>query len=144
VTIVVDDALTLGCLAGARPPELPDVASDEPFTTTGCWYYRLCRALLKGGDGNLARRVDRMPATDREDLMRRVWSPPPDTLRVLGLSEVAPSAAGLALVHRLNLVSAEALAVALVLDAPVYVERRNDGPLLREAAVESGVEYRAI
>jgi hypothetical protein len=39
----------------------------------------------------------------------------------------------------LNLLSAEALAAALVLDAALVVS--TDSPLLREAADELGVEY---
>jgi hypothetical protein len=144
VTAVIDDALALACLLGAPPAELVALGDGEPNTTTGAWYFRLCRALLQDSGGNLSGRVSKLSERGRDVVLRRVWTPPPEVLRVLGLAEVAPGAAALAVQHGLNLVSAEALAVALALDAPIFVEACNNGPRLEAAASDIGVDYRIV
>lgn len=81
---------------------------------------------------------------DAEALLRRLDTPPPDVLRVLGLTECAPLAAALAHEHGLNAVAAEALAIALSLDAVLFVTAGNDGPRLRSAAQTHHVAFEVV
>jgi hypothetical protein len=136
VTAIVDDGLALACLIGRPPRQVARLEGGGPVVTTGCWYLRLCRALVRNAGGFLSGRLSVLPEEERDIILRRVWSPPPGVLRVVGLPDVAPSAAVLATEHR--------LAVALALDTGIHVDARNDGPRLRQAAFDCNVEYVAV
>lgn len=53
MAVVIDDHLLLEVLSGLRPGE----SLGEEIYTTGCWYYRLTRAVMAGiGHGSLSGR----------------------------------------------------------------------------------------
>ena len=145
--IVIDDGLVLALLSGSTATEVeelrPGVDDDIPLTT-GSWYFRLCRAVVGGRRGRLTKDLDALDSSDAQVVEQRLLQPPPDRLRIIGMADVAPTAALLANQHRLNSLSAEALALAFLEATSIVVSARNDGPPLRRAAEAEGIEYRVV
>jgi hypothetical protein len=132
--LVVDDQSLAVLLRGDEP--WPD---DEVFTT-GCWYLRLCQAVVRGQGGSLSRPIPALPPARRERAWRAVLDLP-DDVRILDWKIVAPVMAlqldgpG----HGLNVLSREALAVASVLQAPVRMAAGNENRLLVTALGQIGL-----
>ncbi|CAN5906558.1 hypothetical protein BH23ACT2_BH23ACT2_14900 [soil metagenome] len=140
--VVVDDHLLLRILLGDEPPELRPRGGR--IATTGLWYHRLCRALagsrvtgalsrLLGGQQALGERAVRSVITlpDEIDLM---------SLRALAwpMAQLVDDGA------RLNLLSLEALAAAIDLDAVLCLSTVDENPPLMGAAGVVGVPTRLI
>lgn len=68
----------------------------------------------------------------------------PDDVGLVSLREIVPVMAELSSVHRLNLLSLEALGAAVHLGATVLVAFENDGPSLRAAVTSAGLEYTTV
>ena len=64
----------------------------------------------------------------------------PDRIGLLDFRTVVPTMAALNVGRQLNLLAAEALAAALLLDADVLVA--TDAPLIRQGAARLGLTYR--
>lgn len=136
--IVVDDALLLGALAGSAPR--PALASD--VATTGSWYWRLTRAVLDDrSTGSLSRDFDRLPAEDQQRVREGLLSLP-NEIGLLSFRRLVPIMAALDSVRRLNLLTAEAVAAAVVLDADIAVTTRS--PLLDDAYERLGIQVSRI
>ncbi|CAN5818013.1 hypothetical protein BH24ACT3_BH24ACT3_12510 [soil metagenome] len=136
--VVLDDTLLLEWLIGDFAVE-----SDEAVATTAAWWFRLARALLRDGGGALSRQL----ATSPEDLRRRLLEEVldlPETVTVLHPRDTIAIAAGLSARHGLNLLAADALAVAQVLAGRLLVTVADDGPRLRAAATALDIDYRAV
>ena len=73
---------------GRNPPTMDDQQHPEPdgrpgegdvVYTTGCWYYRLARALrANSGSGSLARRLDALGPDSREQTLASLGKSAPD------------------------------------------------------------------
>jgi len=115
---LIDDHLLGQVLLGEAPKAL---ASKQRFTT-GCWYLRLCQAVLavSGSEGSLSRPFIELPPSLRE---RALHGPVqlPDNIGSISLRDLAPAIARLCQRHRLNMLSVEALAAASQLDADVHL-----------------------
>ncbi|MEJ7846027.1 MAG: hypothetical protein WKF93_10310 [Acidimicrobiales bacterium] len=135
--VVLDDALLLEWLVGDL-----DTGGDQ-VATTGSWWFRLTRALLRSGDGVLARRMAAAPEDARRRLLEDVLQLP-GTVAVLHPRQTVPVAAGLSAAHGLNLLAADALATAHVLGGRLLVSAADDGPRLRATAASLGIAYRAV
>lgn len=137
--VIIDDQLLLDALAGAAGTVVDDAIAMGEVFTTGCWYYRLGRAVIAGdGRGSLARRFDALaPATRARTLS--ALDELPDEIGLLSLRDLVPVMQALRLRRPPNLLNAEALAAALLLDATLMVS--TDSPLLRSGAADLDIEY---
>jgi hypothetical protein len=119
VTVVlIDDQLVGHILRGARPPELP--AGADVFTT-GCWYVRLCQAVLSTRNaGRLTAPFGELTPELRERAVAAVLELPP-SIGLLSLRELGPLIGAVRQRHALNLLSSEALAAAHKLQAQVVL-----------------------
>jgi len=67
MAVVIDDHLLLGVLAGLPSEAIAEEMRADVVYTTGCWYYRLARAVGAGArSGSLARRLGALGAGERE------------------------------------------------------------------------------
>jgi hypothetical protein len=134
LTVLVDDQTLSAFLR--EETSWPD---DRVFTT-GCWYLRLCQAVVRGTGGARSAPLLALPPSQREKALRAVLELPEQT-EMLSWRDVAPTMAdqlsgpG----HGLNLLSREALAVATLLDARVIMAVGNENRLLRNALREVGL-----
>jgi hypothetical protein len=140
--VVVDDALLLAVLAERIPPTTPElaaaVAAGEVFTT-GSWYWRLSRALAHPSPGALSRVL--VALSEREQRQARDGLEElPEEIGLLSLRRLVPVMR--ALPGQLNLLTAEAVAAASVLQAPLMVT--TDSSLLNAAAEASGVTVNLV
>ena len=128
LTVLVDDQ-TLSALLRED-----QAWPDEEVFTTGCWYLRLCQAVVRGAGGALSGPLLSLPAPNRERALRSVLELP-DAVQILNWRVVAPvMASQLESPGRgLNLLSREALAAAHILRARVVMARGNENRLLRSA-----------
>jgi hypothetical protein len=137
--VVIDDAVLLDVLAGLASDEILEALQGNDVFTTGCWYYRLSRAVHSDRvGGSLSRHLGGLDV-DRQVRVVAALDRLPDSIGLLSLRDLVPVMRALRVSRPLNLLNAEALAAALVLDAALVVS--TDSPLLREAAAELGVEY---
>jgi hypothetical protein len=134
LTVLVDDQTLSGLLR--QQVTWPD---DRVFTT-GCWYLRLCQAVVRGSGGALSRPLLSLPAGRREVAIRAVLELP-ERIELLGWREVAPVMASQLAGpgSGLNLLSREALAAATILDAEVIMALGNENQLLRAALRQAGL-----
>lgn len=139
--IVVDDRLLFDVIAGTEPQELLDVAGDG-VATTFSWYYRLARAVATDRiEGALSRHYAGLPA-ERQAQARRVLDDLSDRVEIVSAKESVPVMSALATVVTANVLTADAVATALILDAPIFVSTRSD--LLERAAAVAGVRTRYL
>ncbi len=137
--IIIDDQLLLDVLSGHAINAVGDPFERGEVFTTGCWYYRLARAVAAGvGTGSLSRRFEALDPPTRARALRAL-DELPDQIGLLSLRSVVPVMRALRVRRPLNMLNAEALAAALVLDASVVVT--TDSPLLRSGAADLEVHY---
>jgi hypothetical protein len=132
VTIsIIDDQLLGQVLRGQIPSSL---GSTELYTT-GYWYVRLCQAVLGANErpGVLSRPFSDLPPDIRTRATQAVLELPTE-IGLLSLRELAPTIALLRRRYQLNILGLEALAVAVRLQADVFLSANS--PLL-EAALMS-------
>lgn len=137
--VVVDDHLLTLHLAG-HDDWLPRGAR---VATSASWWFRLAKALDRAGGGSLSALIVGFSEDDRqgiEGLIRHL----PEGVTVLHPRDTVPQAAVLSARHGLNLLAADALATALVLDGQILVAAQDDGPRLRAAAASVDVRYEAV
>lgn len=141
MTVVVDDHLLLSLLAGTAPDLTAHEAASGTIYTTGCWYYRLAKAAARTGRGSLSQRITELSPTDQVQV-RSTLEGLPAGIGLLGWRTVVPIMAALRVPQALNLLNAEAIAVALLTSAELMVS--VDSPLLRASAAEVGVGYLVV
>lgn len=138
MTVVIDDALLLAVLSGSPPPEL----EGETLYTTGTWYFRLGRVVQPGrAAGALSGRLAQLPL-GRQRQVHAFLDALPLWIGVLSLRRLVPVVRILDPQGRLNLLAAEAVAAASVLDAGIAVV--VEGPLLRAASDALGIPFRIL
>lgn len=132
--VIVDDDLLLDILAGTAPTEL-----KTDIYTTGCWYYRLARAIHSSAvSGTLSRSFGQLDAGQQTKVLDAL-DELPSGVGLVSFRFLVPIMHQLDPSFRLNLLSAEALAAALLLDASIRVTTPN--PMLAKAAEVLGVDY---
>ena len=107
---------------------LDPVSRGEIFTTS-VWYWRLGRAVAQQGSGALSRAFARLD-DERRALARRALSELPPEIGMIPPRRLIPLMA--ALPGQLNMLTAEAVAAAVVLQARIAVT--TPSPLLTGAA----------
>ena len=138
--MVVDDHLLLDLLAEDVRGWLANALQQEAVYTTTSWYYRLASASEHGsGTGSLSGRIAGLPQSVRSAVRLRLLELP----QSVGLIDARVLVmAGLRIPRRLNYLSAEATALAVLTEATVAV--RTDNPLLRDACSALHVGYRVV
>lgn len=140
--VVVDDALLLAVLAERIPASarvLAAEAAEGEVFTTGCWYWRLSRALSRASPGALSRTLADL-SDGEQRRARSSLEALPDEIGLLSLRRLVPVMA--ALPGQLNLLTAEAVAAASVLGATLVVS--TDSPVLNSAAQASRVAVTVV
>ena len=139
MAVVIDDHLLLNLIADIASPLVRQAVAGEAVYTTCCWYYRLARAVLAGGvTGSLSSRLEHLGEQARDATLASIRRLP-DEVGLLGFRTVAPVMATLSVRRPLNMLNAEALAVALVAGAELRVAVGSD--LLRDGSHDLGVGY---
>jgi len=129
---LIDDQL-LGSVLQGRPAPRP----SAPNYTTGCFYVRLCQAVL-GSDtaaGVLSAPFASLPGDLRARAVRSLLELP-EEIGLVSLRELAPVIGQLRIRHDLNILGMEVLAAAVYLEADVYLSAaspRLEESLQREA-----------
>ena len=140
--LIVDDALLLAVLAGVAADDVHAAVDRNEVFTTGCWYWRLSRALHDGTlTGALSRALQDLSA---EQQARVVGAVPhlPRQIGLLSLRQLIPVMTALEAGRRLNLLTAEAIAAAVVLDATIMVTTQS--PILTESCSHLRVDLRVV
>ena len=132
MTQLVDDRVLAGVLQGGAPLD-----PGQPVYTTGCWYVRLCQAALSSTvSGTLSGSFAELPPKLIPRALHSLLELP-DEIGLVSLRTLAPLIGWLRSRHRqLNLLSVEALAAALHLNADVYL--LTPSPPLQEALTAEG------
>lgn len=134
---VVDDATLLAVLTKRASGALAKAAHAGELITTGSWYYRLHRALHDPlSAGSLSTMAADLPPPAKNALLLTLDDLPPEIV-VPGPRLLVPVMGALRLRRRVNHLTAEALAAAMIAGANIRVT--TDAPLLREACNELGV-----
>lgn len=131
MTFLVDDQVLAAHLRGQ--PVLP--ASDGSVFTTGHWYVRLCLAVSRLVGGRLSGPFAALPQPQRNAAVSAVLHFPPD-IGLLSLRQLGPRIGELAVRHQpMNILTREALAAAIELDATLILGEGNEN-----AALLAGLE----
>jgi hypothetical protein len=110
--------------------------------TTGCWYYRLSRAIHdRRSVGALSREFAELPDDDQHQVLAAL-DDLPERIGLVSLRSLVPIMAVLDLDRPLNLLAAEAVASALLTSAPIAVT--TDNPGLREACSVLDIQYALV
>jgi len=117
--IVVDDRLLFDVIAGTEPTK---VATDRI-------------------EGALSRHYAGLPADRRADV-RRVLDDLSDRIEIVSPKKCVPVMSAVATMATVNVLTADVVASALILDAPIVVSTRSD--LLERAAAVAGVPTRHL
>lgn len=140
--LVVDDLVLLAVLTGstdAAVVEAVGAAAQGELFTTGCWYWRLARAVQHPGRGVFSRYLAGLDDRQRLEVQAAVERLPA-RIRILSLDRLVPVMA--ALPGQLNMLTAEAVAAAVVLDGKIVVTVESE--LLTRAARMAGVPVQVI
>ena len=118
--LVIDDALLFAVLGGVAAEDLQAAGDRGEVFKTGSWYWRLSRALHdRTSSGSLSRAIDDLTAAQQSSVIAAV-----EHLRgnigLLSLRELVPVMTALDATRRLNLLTAEAVAPAVVIDAHAH------------------------
>ena len=134
---LIDDQLLSAILRGRRPRAL---ARSELYTT-GHWYMRLCGAVLGASArrGVLSGPFADLPPAIREQAMAAVLQLP-ESIGLLSLRDLGPSIGLLRQRYQLNVLSLEALAAAVELEARVHLSASS--PKLEAALRAEGLAVR--
>jgi hypothetical protein len=140
--IVVEDKLIFAVLAEKPEPAVTgfiNAADRGEVFPTGSWCWLLAHALAGPGDGSLSRALDVLSVAERIRVRLSLETLPP-SIGLITLRRLVPVMA--ALTGQLNLLTAEALATAVVLDARIAVTTASD--LLDRTAVQVGVDVEKV
>jgi len=142
MAVVIDDHLLLGVLAGLPSEAIAEEMQADVVYTTGCWYYRLARAVQAGsGSGSLAGRLGALGAEERERALTSLQVLP-QMIGLLSYRTVVPVMAALRVRRPLNMLNAEALAVALIVDGRVRTAVSSE--LLRSGAQDLAIDDQTV
>jgi hypothetical protein len=137
--LVIDDALLLLVLAGASTPRLQAAFESGEVFTTGTWYYRLASALRRPRvDGALTRAFQTLGAREQRLVEARLQILPA-SVGLLDYRKLVPVMTALDVVRPVNMLAADAIATAIVVDGQISV--RTDAPLVRVNALAVGIGY---
>lgn len=137
---ILDDHLLRDLLADDLPAELSGVLDRHEPATTNLYLYRLSRSVVSARGGAL---TGGWTPEQRRALGSNLLALP-DSVQIVPLTTIAYRMAEIADAHRVSTLGAECVAAAEHLDAPVYVWSGDDGPGIRAAMTDLGLDYRTI
>lgn len=112
--------------------------------TTSYWYYRACRAAAAGAGGHLSGPFERLAAPDQRLAILSLLQLRED----IGLPDpraTVPVMAEIAGRHpRLNLLNLEAIALARLLSATVWLSEPSAGGILPTVLAEERIAWRGV
>lgn len=143
-TVLLDDRLLLDRLLGNESVPLRRLLRGKRVATTGLWYYRLCHAIrsdlvIGALSGPFAAAPVDVRARASAALVRL-----PDNIELTSLRDLVPTMADLISVHRLNVLSLEALAAARHLEADIALATGSENPALMDAASAEGLRLHTV
>ncbi len=134
MTVALLDDQALGAvLRDERPAPL----AGRDLATTGCWYVRLCQAVLTASEraGVLSRPFEELPEAHRCRAVDALVELPAH-IELVSLRHLGPAIGRLRARHSLNLLAGEAVAAANHLGADVFLSAPS--PRLEEALAGEG------
>ena len=137
---ILDDHLLRDLLANDPPPELVDLLRSYEPATTNLYLYRLSKSVAAARGGALTGGWSR---EHRRSLGAKLVALPDDIV-IMPLETIAFRMAEVSTTHRLSTLGAECVAAAKHLDAPLCVWSGDDGPGIRAAMVDLGLDYRTV
>jgi len=137
---ILDDHLLRDLLAGDAPGELVDLLAAYEPATTNLYLYRLARSVASARGGAL---TGGWSAEHRRSLGAKLLTLP-DDIEIVPLKTITFRMADIAASHRVSTLGAECVAAAAHLDAPLCVWSGDDGPGIRAAMIDLGLDYRTI
>lgn len=138
--VILDDHLLRDLLADDLPAELADVLDRHEPATTNLHLFRLSKSVVSARGRAL---TGGWTAEQRRALGANLLAVD-DRIRIVPLSTIAFRMAEIADAHRLSTLGAECVAAAEHLDASLYVWSGDDGPGIRAAMTDLGLDYRTI
>ncbi len=142
MVLVVDDALLLTVLAGNATSELRNAMRQGELFTTGSWYYRLARAAHdRTFIGALSSAISALPPDRQEGVQTALEALPPE-VGLLGMRRLVPVMRRIDVGRRLNFLTAEAVATAVVLHGALRVT--TESRLLSEACRVLGIDHQVV
>ncbi len=141
MTLLLDDQLLGVVLRGDALPA--PLGSDPTIATTGYWYVRLCQAVLGVADrpGTPSGPFMALPSGRREQALAAALELP-EEIGLVSLRELGPVIGRLRARHQLNILSVEALAAALYLNATVALSVSS--PRFEDALRTEGVSFHIV
>ncbi len=138
---ILDDHLLRDLLADDLSAELAEVLEQHEPATTNLYLYRLSRSVTSARGGAL---TGGWTAQQRRALGASLLALP-DSIQIVPLRTITSRMAEIAESHRVSTLGAECVAAAEHLDAaPVCVWSGDDGPGIRAAMLDLGLDYRTI
>jgi len=134
VTVALIDDQALGAVLRGDPPSL---LAGRALATTGCWYVRLCQAVLAATErpGVLSRPFEELPEAHRRRAVETLVELPVQ-VELISLRQLGPAIGRLRQRHSLNLLAGEAVAAATHLGADVFLSAPS--PMLEKALAIEG------
>lgn len=140
MALVIDDRLLIDVLADNHDDWLRREMQHSAVYTTGAWYYRVASAAHHGsGTSSLSGRLSRLDPEQQQATLARI-DQLPDWIGLIGPRLLIPVMAALDTRRRPNVLTAEALALAVVTDSSIVVT--VDAPLLRQCSQDLGITFR--
>jgi hypothetical protein len=137
---ILDDHLLRDLLADDLSTGLSAVLDRHEPATTNLYLYRLSKSVVSARGGAL---TGGWTAERRRSLGASLLASA-DNIEIVPLRTIASRMAEIAESHRVSTLGAECVAAAEHLDAPVYVWSGDDGPGIRAAMADLGLDYRTI
>ena len=138
--VVLDDRLLIEELLVG----LPDAAAARSLHTTTYWYYRACRAAVAGAGGHLSGPFQELAGDEQGRAILSLLNLRPD----IGLPDphsTVPAMVDVAGRYpRLNLLNLEAVAVALLLSATLWLSEQAVEGILPPALDAEGIAWRTV
>ncbi len=142
MVLVIDDALLVTVLAGTASSELRNAMQRSELFTTGSWYYRLARAAHdRTLSGALSSAIGALPP-DRRARVQAGLEALPMEVGLLGMRRLVPVMRQLDVGRRLNFLTAEAVAAAIILRGALRVT--TESRLLSDASRALGIDHQLV
>ncbi len=127
---VVDDLTLLAILSNDAGESLLSAVDSGEVLTTGTWYYRLHRAVNDPKSTGMFSRIVAALSSEKRAELIDLLNDPPHLITIPGPRLVVPIMGALRLEPRPNLLTAEAIAVALLSSGSIRVATASP-PLAR-------------
>lgn len=137
---ILDDHLVRDLLADDAPAALLDLLGAHEPATTNLYLYRLSKSVVASRGGAL---TGGWSTEQRRSLGAKLLTVS-DDVEIVPLTTIAFRMAEIAAAHRVSTLGAECVAAAEHLDAPLCVWSGDDGPGIRAAMSDLGLDYRTI